>query len=144
VVKAPVRAAKVRAHAERWVGTARRECLDPILSVGRHHLQHVLAVCVAHYNVLGGLIHDTRSPRSTSFVHSRLLGSRRTTPTRRTTGHLSGIVKTAPWLCTDAEASSSIGKEAHLSVRHPQGEIVSTGFISAGASRRDPSPRRGC
>ena len=48
MVKAPVRAPKVRAHAERWVGTARRECLDPILSVGRHHLQHVLAVYVAH------------------------------------------------------------------------------------------------
>ena len=77
MVKAPVRAPKVRAHAERWVGTARRECLDPILSVGRHHLQHVLAMYVAHYYVLGGLIHDRRSPRSTSFVRSRLLGSRR-------------------------------------------------------------------
>jgi transposase InsO family protein len=50
VVKAPVRAPKARAHAERWVGTARRECLDRILIVGRRHLQHVLAVYVAHYN----------------------------------------------------------------------------------------------
>jgi hypothetical protein len=50
VIKAPVRAPKARAHAERWVGSVRRECLDRILIVGRHHLQHVLATYVAHYN----------------------------------------------------------------------------------------------
>jgi putative transposase len=44
VIKAPVRAPKARAHAERWVGSARRECL------GRLHLHHVLAADVAHYN----------------------------------------------------------------------------------------------
>ena len=49
VIKAPVRAPKARAHAERWVGTARRECFDRILIVGRRHLQHVLAVYVVHY-----------------------------------------------------------------------------------------------
>jgi hypothetical protein len=50
VIKAPVRAPKARAHAERWVGTVRRECLDRILIVGRRHLYHVLAAYVAHYN----------------------------------------------------------------------------------------------
>jgi putative transposase len=50
VIKAPVRAPKARAHAERWVGTVRRECLDRILILGRRHLQRVLAVYVAHYN----------------------------------------------------------------------------------------------
>jgi len=50
VIKAPVRAPKARAHAERWVGSVRRECLDRILIVGRRHLQHVLAAYVAHYN----------------------------------------------------------------------------------------------
>jgi transposase InsO family protein len=50
VIKAPVRAPKARAHAERWVGTVRRECLDRILIVGRRHLQRVLAAYVAHYN----------------------------------------------------------------------------------------------
>jgi hypothetical protein len=50
VIKAPVRAPRARAHAERWVGSARRECLDRLLIVGRRHLQHVLAVYVAHYN----------------------------------------------------------------------------------------------
>jgi putative transposase len=50
VIKAPVRAPKARAHAERWVGTVRRECLDRILIVGRRHLRHVLAEYLAHYN----------------------------------------------------------------------------------------------
>src|SRR5262245_49865980 len=50
VIKAPVRAPQARAHAERWVGSARRECLDRLLILGRRHLQHGLAVYVAHYN----------------------------------------------------------------------------------------------
>jgi putative transposase len=50
VIKAPVRAPKSRAHAERWVGTVRRECLDRLLIVGRRHLQHVVAAYTRHYN----------------------------------------------------------------------------------------------
>jgi transposase InsO family protein len=50
VIKAPVRAPNARAHAERWVGSVRRECLDRILIVGRRHLEHVLAVYVEHFN----------------------------------------------------------------------------------------------
>ena len=44
VIKARVRAPKARAHAERWVGSVRRECLDLLLILGRRHLHHVLAV----------------------------------------------------------------------------------------------------
>jgi len=50
VIKAPVRAPKARAHAERWVGSVRRECLDRLLIIGRAHLQHVLASYTQHYN----------------------------------------------------------------------------------------------
>ena len=50
MIKAPVRAPKARAHAERWVGTARRECLDRLLILGRRHILHVLTAYVAHYN----------------------------------------------------------------------------------------------
>jgi transposase InsO family protein len=50
VIRAPVRAPKARAHAERWVGTARRECLDRLLILGRRHLQNVMKTYVLHYN----------------------------------------------------------------------------------------------
>jgi putative transposase len=50
VIKAPVRAPKARAHAERWVGSVRRECLDRILILGRPHLMAVLREYTAHYN----------------------------------------------------------------------------------------------
>jgi len=50
VIKAPVRAPKARAHAERWVGSVRRECLDRILILDRRHLASVLHKYTAHYN----------------------------------------------------------------------------------------------
>jgi putative transposase len=50
VIKAPVRAPLARAHAERWVGTVRRECLDRLLILGRRHLEHVLTSYTRHYN----------------------------------------------------------------------------------------------
>jgi transposase InsO family protein len=50
VIKAPVRAPKARAHAERWVRSVRRECLDRLLILGRRHLQHVVATYTLHYN----------------------------------------------------------------------------------------------
>jgi putative transposase len=50
VIKAPVRAPKARAHAERWVGTVRRECLDRLLILGRRHLHYVLVAYMRHYN----------------------------------------------------------------------------------------------
>ena len=45
-----MRAPKANAVAERFVGTARRECLDWLLIVNRRHLEHVLRVYVDHYN----------------------------------------------------------------------------------------------
>jgi putative transposase len=50
VIKIPVRSPKANAYAERFVGTARRECLDWVLIFGRHHLERVLAEFVDHYN----------------------------------------------------------------------------------------------
>jgi putative transposase len=50
VIKAPVRAPRARAHAERWVGSLRRECLDRLLICGRRHLQHVVSTYALHYN----------------------------------------------------------------------------------------------
>jgi putative transposase len=50
VINAPVRAPKARAHAERWVGSVRRECLDRLLILGRRHLHHALVAYVRHFN----------------------------------------------------------------------------------------------
>src|SRR6266540_5651065 len=50
VIRTPVAAPRAKAHAERWVGSVRRECLDWILIVSRKHLERVLRDYVAHYN----------------------------------------------------------------------------------------------
>jgi putative transposase len=50
VIKAPVRAPRARAHAERWIGSLRRECLDRLLILGRRHLERVVHVYAQHYN----------------------------------------------------------------------------------------------
>jgi transposase InsO family protein len=50
VVCTPERAPNANAHAERWVGTVRRECLDHLLIVGPRHLSRVLSEFVEHYN----------------------------------------------------------------------------------------------
>jgi hypothetical protein len=42
VIKTPVRARRANAVSERWVGSARRECLDHTLVLGRRHLHRVL------------------------------------------------------------------------------------------------------
>jgi putative transposase len=50
VIRTPVRAPNANAHIERWVGTARRECLDRLLIFNRRQLERVLGVFVRHYN----------------------------------------------------------------------------------------------
>ena len=50
VIRAPIAAPRAKAHAERWVGSVRRECLDRILIVSGTHLERVLREYVAYYN----------------------------------------------------------------------------------------------
>jgi putative transposase len=50
VIKAPVRAPRARAHAERWIESLRRECLDRLLILGLRHLERVVRVYAEHYN----------------------------------------------------------------------------------------------
>jgi transposase InsO family protein len=50
IIKTPIRAPKANAFAERWVRTARTECLDWILLFGRRHLERVLRASASHFN----------------------------------------------------------------------------------------------
>jgi putative transposase len=51
IIKSPVRAPRANAIAERWLSSARRECLDRMLITGEKHLRLVLGEYVEHYNV---------------------------------------------------------------------------------------------
>jgi transposase InsO family protein len=50
ILRTPWRAPKANAYAERWIRTARSECLDRMMILGARHLEHVLAAFVKHYN----------------------------------------------------------------------------------------------
>ena len=50
IIKTPARAPRANAIAERWISSARRECLDRMLITGERHLRLVLDEYVDHYN----------------------------------------------------------------------------------------------
>jgi transposase InsO family protein len=52
VVKIPPRAPRANAYAERWVATARSECLDWTLVWNERQLQRVLTEYLRHYNTV--------------------------------------------------------------------------------------------
>ncbi|MEU4765624.1 integrase core domain-containing protein [Actinosynnema sp. NPDC023794] len=50
VVKTPPQCPRANAHAERFVGTIRREATDRLLILNEHHLRAVLQRYANHYN----------------------------------------------------------------------------------------------
>jgi putative transposase len=50
IIRAPVRAPRANAIAERFIGTLRRECLDHLLITGPRHLDVVLREYLQHFN----------------------------------------------------------------------------------------------
>ena len=50
MIRTPVRAPRANAIAERWIASARRECLDRMLITGEQHLRLVLGEYIDHYN----------------------------------------------------------------------------------------------
>src|SRR5450759_483064 len=49
-LRTPIRAPRANSIAERWVRTARRECLDYLIPISERHLRWVLAEFVDYYN----------------------------------------------------------------------------------------------
>ncbi len=49
-IRTPIRSPRANAFAERWVRTAREDCLDHVLVLSRRHLETILADYVDHFN----------------------------------------------------------------------------------------------
>jgi transposase InsO family protein len=49
-MRIPIQAPRANSIAERWVRTARRECLDHLIPISERHLRTVLAEFVDYYN----------------------------------------------------------------------------------------------
>jgi hypothetical protein len=50
IIKTPYRAPRANAFAERWIRSAREECLDRLLILGEAHLRRVLLEYINYYN----------------------------------------------------------------------------------------------
>ena len=68
IIKTPVRAPRANAIAERWVGSARRECLDRMLITSERHLRLVLSEYTGHYFTDRGSECPCRSPGPVSWA----------------------------------------------------------------------------
>lgn len=70
VIRTPYRSPRANAHAERWVGTARRECLDWLLIRRVNHLEWVMAEFARHYNAARPhRALQLRSPAASAATH---------------------------------------------------------------------------
>jgi putative transposase len=70
VILTPLMAPKANAHAERWIGSCRRECLDWMLVVNQRHLQTVIDEYCRHYN--GERPHRSRDLQPPASLNDRV------------------------------------------------------------------------
>jgi putative transposase len=74
VLKTPRKAPKANAICERWIGSARRECLDFMIPISEAHIRQTLKCWVQHYNrarpsSLGPGTPDPSSPKAEPQAH---------------------------------------------------------------------------
>lgn len=50
-VRLPSRSPNLNAYAERWIGSARRECLARVIPLGERHLRELIREFATHYQV---------------------------------------------------------------------------------------------
>jgi hypothetical protein len=75
VVLTPLMAPRANAHAERWIGSCRRECLDWMLIASEGHLGRVLRQYRDHYNdERPHRSRDLRPPSARGDPHVRAMG----------------------------------------------------------------------
>ena len=86
VILTPLMAPRANAHAERWVGSARRECLDWMLILSQRHLEPVLSEYCAHYN--GERPHRSCGLRPPAFRGEPIIGLEGTISRRARLGGL--------------------------------------------------------
>jgi len=69
VIRTPVRAPNANAYTERWIRSARQECLDKLLIINENHLRRVMREYIAYHNTARphqGLEQRIPIPRSIS------------------------------------------------------------------------------
>ena len=74
-IRTPFRSPRANAIAERWVRSARTECLDLVLIFSERHLRHVLAEYVGYFNCWRPHRSiDQRAPRAPPLTAQRHTG----------------------------------------------------------------------
>ena len=137
IVRTPIQAPQANGVAERFVRTARSECLDWLLILNARHLERVLAVFVDHYN--GHRAHRSLNltpPNGWSGQEDQVL-SRRLTVLRR--DRLGGLVREyqrAAWAWFDLR---TVHAEAAAVRRGRAPALGKGGFRNTDVSDRRPS-----
>jgi hypothetical protein len=110
ILKTPVQAPRANAIAERWIASARRECLDRMLITGERHLRLVLSKYIDHYKSL-----QPASPAPDTAAEPACRASVSTCPRRKRPGSTARPARRPdPRVCP--------GRIGRQNFRHRQGE----------------------